>query len=129
MRVLLDTCVALWLAVEPEKLSERAAHLIREGNTECILCSISIWEISAKHGLGKLELPEPPSILIPKLRRDFDLTPLDFDDASAVLGGSLPNFHRDPFDRMLVSLASVNGLPILTPDPQIAAYPVRTLWS
>jgi PIN domain nuclease of toxin-antitoxin system len=128
MKFLLDSCVALWLAVEPEKLSKTATLALSDGYNTLCLSSVSTWEIAFKYGLGKLSLPDPPQILIPQLRAEFNLIALPFDEDAAVLGGTLPYHHKDPFDRMLVSIAIVNGLQIVTPDVLIREYPIRTLW-
>ena len=128
MRVLLDTCVALWLAVEPEKLSAKAAEVVGDGNSVCLLSAVSVWELASKYGLGKLLLPDPPPVLVPQLRAEFRLTELPFGESAAVYGGALPFHHKDPFDRMLVSQAIVAGVAILTPDERIREYPIQTIW-
>lgn len=128
MKVLLDTCTFLWLVEDSERLSEtaRAVHLSLEN--EVFLSSVSAWEISVKHGLGKLPLPEAPAVLVPKHRAALQLKALPFDEEAALLVTKLPDHHRDPFDRMLVCQALAGGMAILTPDPRIAAYPVKTIW-
>jgi PIN domain nuclease of toxin-antitoxin system len=128
MRILLDTCTFLWLVEDSPRLSAtaRAEHL--DPDNEVFLSAVSVWEIGVKHGLGKLTLPEGPAVLVPKHRAALKLTALPFDESAALFAHKLPSHHRDPFDRMLVCQALAGGLTILTPDPWIAACPVKTLW-
>ena len=128
MKILLDTCTFLWLVEDSPSLSDRARALHRSPDNEVYLSAVSAWEIAVKFGLGKLPLPEDPSILVPKHRRALHVQPLPFDEESALRVHRLPALHRDPFDRMLVCQALAEGLAILTPDPHIAAYPVQALW-
>ena len=127
MRLLLDTCSFLWLA-GGAKLSDAASEAIRLPANEVFLSAASVWEIVTKFERGRLPLPEPPERLIPTERRLRGLTPLDFDEVSALHGRRLPWLHRDPFDRMLIAQAIAHGLAIVTPDPQIAQYPIRVVW-
>jgi PIN domain nuclease of toxin-antitoxin system len=89
---------------------------------------VSVWEIASKHRAGRLPLPEPPDRLVPAERGVRGIAPLAFDEESALQVLRLPVLHRDPFDRMLISQAIALGLAIVTPDPQIAQYPVRVIW-
>jgi PIN domain nuclease of toxin-antitoxin system len=92
------------------------------------LSAVSAWEITVKHALGKLPLPEAPERFVPRQRASRGIAPLPLDEEAALELGRLPLLHRDPFDRMLVCQALVSGMRLVTPDPQIARYPVRTLW-
>lgn len=127
MRLLLDTCTFLWLA-GGGRLSTAAAAAITTPANEVFLSAASVWEIVTKHNGGRLPLPEPPDRLIPTERQLRGVSPLPFDEESAFQGMKLPWLHRDPFDRMLISQAIAHGLAIVTPDPQIAQYPVRVIW-
>jgi PIN domain nuclease of toxin-antitoxin system len=127
MRVLLDTCAFLWLA-GGEGLSEPAAGAIREPSNEVLLSAASVWEILVKYGNGQLPLPEPPERLIPAERRVRGISTLPIEEEAVFHLARLPRLHRDPFDRMLICQAIAHGLPIVTPDPLITQYPVRTIW-
>ena len=127
MKLLLDTCTFLWLA-GGSSLSDAAAAAIRNPSHDVYLSAVSAWEIVTKHASGRLPLPEPPDRLIPTERRLRGLTALPFDEDAALQGGKLPALHRDPFDRMLIAQAIAHGLAIVTPDPLITQYPVRTIW-
>jgi PIN domain nuclease of toxin-antitoxin system len=127
VRLLLDTCTFLWWA-GGRTLSANATAAVQEPSNEVFLSSVSVWEIVSKHRAGRLPLPEPPERLIPTERSLRGVTPLPFDEDSALQGVRLPALHRDPFDRMLISQAIALGLAIVTPDPAIMQYPVRVVW-
>lgn len=127
MRLLLDTCTFLWWA-GGRPLSAGATAAVRDPSNEVFLSAVSVWEIVTKHRAGRLPLPEPPDRLIPAERSLRGVTPLPFDEDSALQGTRLPALHRDPFDRMLIAQAIALGLAIVTPDPAITQYPVRAIW-
>ncbi len=128
MNLLLDTCTALWAAVDAPELSGEARRLFENADNEVYLSAVSVWEISLKYALGKLPLPRAPDVLVPELRRKGRIEALPLDEAAALQLFRLPPLHRDPFDRMLVCQAIAGGMVILTPDPDIRRYPVRTAW-
>ena len=128
MNLLLDTCTFLWVLNGASDLSPRAANLVRSPEHDVFFSAASAWEIAIKHGRGQLVLPERPERYVPEARQSRGISPLSIDEESALHVGRLPPLHRDPFDRMLVAQAIVHGLAILTPDPLISQYPVRTMW-
>lgn len=128
MRLLLDTCTFLWIAVNAKDLSVSARKLFVDPGNDVFLSVASAWEIAVKHRLGKLPLPEPVARFVPALRERHGIESLTLDEESALHEARLPPLHRDPFDRILVSQAIVHGLVILTPDSQVQQYPVRTIW-
>jgi PIN domain nuclease of toxin-antitoxin system len=127
-RYLLDTCTFLWLVAGDTALSTRAAGIICSPENEVLLSVVSAWEITVKNRTGKLPLPERPDVFIRRQREDHLLTSLPLMETHALTLSKLPDFHRDPFDRMLVCQAIAEGLTILTPDEAISQYPVRTTW-
>lgn len=127
MKLLLDTCAFLWLA-GGRSLSSDATAAVRNPANDVLLSSVSTWEIATKHRAGRLPLPEPPDRLIPIECRLRGVTPLPFDEESALQVLRLPALHSDPFDRMLICQAIAGGLAIVTPDPLITQYPVRVVW-
>jgi PIN domain nuclease of toxin-antitoxin system len=126
VKVLLDTHVFLWLHTEPERLGEHLS-LVEDRRNELIVSAASSWEIAIKHGLGRLTLPEPPQRYVPERMRAIGAHALAIEHAHALAVAALPPLHRDPFDRVLVAQAAALDMPILTADPAIAGYPVRTL--
>lgn len=127
MRVLIDTHVWLWMWSEPEKLRNEARTIVEDPGTELHVSAVSAWEIAVKAQAGRLRLSADPSDWLADPRRLADITQLPITFAHASRAGSLPPNHRDPFDRMLVAQALVEGLPLMTADPELAAYPVDVI--
>ncbi len=128
MRLLVDTCTFLWLAVDDPRLSAQARILCRSTDNAVYLSALSAWEIAIKYRLGRLPLPLSPSSYVASRREWLGIEPLPFDESCAIHEARLSQLHRDPFDRGLVAQAMLIGLTIITPDPAIRAYPVPTLW-
>ncbi len=126
MKILLDTHVFLWLQTEPERLGPQLDTLGDQRNSLWVSAASS-WEIAIKYGLGRLELPEPPADYVPARLRAIGAEALPIEHGHALAVAELPPLHRDPFDRLLVAQAKLMDVPIMTADPQIAAYPVRAL--
>ena len=128
MSFLLDTCTFLWWVTGDDALSEAAVNTIVDPANEVWMSAVSVWEIAVKHDLGRLDLPEPPDRLIPRLRDAHGIAALPLEEEDVLHVGRLPALHRDPFDRMLVCQAIARGMAILTPDEHVRQYPVRSLW-
>jgi PIN domain nuclease of toxin-antitoxin system len=123
LRLLLDTNVLLWALTNPQRLSAAAAEAIEDIENRVYLSVVSPWELSIKASLGNLPALED---LGPKLdEMHCDLLPIALPHAKAIQ--SLPHHHRDPFDRMLVAQAQIEGLTIVTSDRQIRRYQVAVL--
>jgi PIN domain nuclease of toxin-antitoxin system len=127
MKILLDTCEFLWLITGDPKLSPGVAAAICDPANQVFLSSVSYWEISVKHSLAKLPLPESPARLIPGQRDKHQIASLVLDEAAVSRLDELPPLHRDPFDRMLVCQAQAHGLVIASSDALIRQYPVPVL--
>ncbi len=128
MKLLLDTCVFLWLATEPARLSKAAADAIDDEANERFLSDVTLWEISLKHFVGKLPLPEPPRDWIPKQTAFFDLQPLGIDAEAIFRSGELPDVHRDPFDRLLAAQAISGSFQFVTVDKIFDDLGVDRFW-
>ncbi len=128
MKFLLDTCTFLWLTKGSEELSPTAIDAFAGPKNEVYLSAVSAWEINVKFRLGKLALPLSPDKFIPKERKRHMVTSLDLSEQDTLHLGKLPTPHKDPFDRMLVCQAIEHSLTILTPDPLVTQYPIRSLW-
>lgn len=111
----------------PERFSDQSRHLIEAAGTELFLSAASSWEIAIKYSLGKLKLPSEPAELIPRWLAETRTVPLPIEHSHALHVAKLPPHHRDPFDRMLIAQARIEGLPILTADQQFSAYDVELL--
>jgi len=128
VKVLLDTCTALWLAADSDELSKRAKTLFEAPANEIYLSAVSAWEISLKYSIGKLPLPSSPDEFVPELRERGRMESLPLNEEATLQLFRLPELHRDPFDRMLICQAIAGGMTLLTPDPEIRRYPVSTAW-
>lgn len=132
MRYLLDTCTLYWFLNENVKeLPALATAEIENHNNEVYVSVISVWEMAIKSRLGKLNLPMGVGdILLERLKRfEFHILDINYHHASEVY--SLPTLkHRDPFDRMLIAQARVEGLTVITNDPNWAHsdYELSVLW-
>jgi PIN domain nuclease of toxin-antitoxin system len=128
VKLLLDTCTFLWAVRGDARLSKTAADLFRDPVNEVFLSAISAWEIAVKHGLGRLPLPDPPSVYVPRERARHLIEPLPLNEGATLMLDKLPAVHADPFDRLLVCQAIEGGLTLLTPDAAIHRYPVPVAW-
>jgi PIN domain nuclease of toxin-antitoxin system len=128
MKVLLDTHTFLWWITDHPKLPSRVREIIGDGNNELFVSAASGWEIAIKAKLGRLQLPDEPQRFILEQLSLNAIQSLPIQITHALHVFSLPDHHRDPFDRILISQAQLEGLPILTADPQIALYQVEIIW-
>ncbi|HVT18668.1 MAG TPA: type II toxin-antitoxin system VapC family toxin [Thermoanaerobaculia bacterium] len=129
MRLLLDTHCWLWMRGEPERLSEANRQLVRSPETSLFLSAVAAWEIAIKFAAGKLRLPQPPSVYVTQRLAEDRLAALPILHSHALRAGELPLHHRDPFDRMLIAQAQIEGLTLLTADRHFAAYDVPIQWA
>ena len=129
MRLLLDTHCWLWMLAAPERFSASALALLEDRRNELLLSAASSWEIAIKYALGRLPLPAPPAEYVPQRMRSSGVLALAVEHAHALRVAALPPHHADPFDRLLVAQAILEGLPILTVDRQLEAYGVELVWA
>ena len=127
MRILLDKCEFLWLVTGDAKLPAPVASAVRDPKNQVFLSAVSFWEISVKHSLDKLALPQSPAHFVPLQREKHLIAPLALDEAAIAQLGGLPGLHRDPFDRMLVCQALAHGLTIASSDSLVRQYPIALL--
>ena len=128
MRALIDTHAFLWWDLEDERLSEKAAGLIRDGQNEVLVSAGSVWEVAIKATRGRLDLPSDLDAYVADRLRRYRWTLVPIDERHAVRAATLPRIHDDPFDRVLVAQAQVENVPILTVDAAITRYDVETIW-
>ena len=122
MRVLLDTHCLLWMIAEPDRLGKKARRLLDDATTELLLSTASLFEISIKYSLGKLELPARPDEYLPPLLDRMNVGELPISARHAYKVADLPWHHRDPFDRLLVAQSLVERMPLMTADKQLVRY-------
>ncbi len=128
MRLLLDTHTFLWWIADDPRLSKKACEVIGDGKNQLFLSAASGWEIAVKARLGRLQMPDDLErfILEQTALNAIENLPVILSHTLHVY--TLPDYHRDPFDRLLISQAQLEGLPILTADPQISQYSVEVVW-
>ena len=128
MKLLLDTATFLWWITDHESLSRRARDLISDEANEVWFSTVSSWEIVIKAGLGRVRLPEKAERFLPKQlgANGFQVLPIHLRHTLRVAG--LPDLHRDPFDRLLVAQAIVEGFTIVSGDAQLSRYSAPVEW-
>ena len=122
MKLLLDTHLLLWAASAPGRLSAQATVLLGDPDHELLFSAASLWEIAIKNGLGRDDFKVDARLLRRGLL-DNQYLELPITSAHAVFVESLPPLHKDPFDRILVAQATVEGIVLLTSDTVVAGYP------
>lgn len=121
MKLLLDTHLLLWVAGDYE-VPPKALALIEDRENELFFSAASLWEITIKRGAGREDFQvEPRALYRSLLDNGYSELPIFSEHAIAV--GQLPPMHTDPFDRMLVAQATVEGITLLTHDRELADYP------
>ena len=124
-RLLLDTNVVVWLLLnDRDAVPDAIAQALADERNAVSLSAVSVWEIAIKRSLGKLEIEDGWDRALARL--DFEPMPVTFTHARHVEG--LPWHHRDPFDRLLVAQASVEGHELVSADARLAAYGVDVVW-
>jgi PIN domain nuclease of toxin-antitoxin system len=114
---------------EPDRLSEPSRRLLRDPGNQLFFSAASAWEIAIKFAAGKLQLPQPPAAFVAQRLAEDRLGALPILHAHALHAGELPPHHRDPFDRLLIAQARLEGLTLLTADRQLARYDVPIHWA
>lgn len=121
MNLLLDTHILLWVAYSPSRLGRAARRMIEDERNELVFSAVSIWEVTIKAGRARAPFGAAPSVFRRGLIESGYIE-LDITSAHAVAVGDLPAIHGDPFDRMLVAQARVEGFTLLTADGRVAEY-------
>ncbi len=123
MRLLLDTHAFLWWVSDWDEIAEKTRNSIADPENEVFVSAVSGWEIAIKRANGRLVAPDNLSAVVEA--KHFEHLPLTFEHAEKA--AVLPPHHRDPFDRMLVAQAQVEGLALVTRDARIPLYDVPTV--
>jgi PIN domain nuclease of toxin-antitoxin system len=126
--LLLDTHTLLWFFWDDQRLRSSAKALIEDSDNQKLVSVASCWEIAIKAGLRKLDLGEPSRTFLPReiARNSFELLPISLEHATAV--EELPPIHRDPFDRLLVAQATIEGFSLVSSDTIFDQYGISRLW-
>lgn len=122
-RLLLDTHALLWWLSDDPRLGARVKAEIMDSRNPVWVSAATVWEMGIKKELGKLQAPDDMDRVIEE--EGFEKLAIDCNHGEAA--PTLPPLHRDPFDRMLIAQAQMEGLILVTADEKILQYPVRTL--
>ena len=127
MRLLLDTNALLWWLIESQRLGKDARRAIAHPSSAVYVSAVTAWEVAIKRALGRLPVPPNVAAWLPTelSANGFRTLPVTVDHAAAV--EHLPLYHRDPFDRLLIGQARLEGLTIVTGDRAMERYPVPIL--
>ena len=128
MKYLLDTHALIWFIEGDNQLSDHARQLIENEANELFISVASLWEMAIKVSIGKLNLVQPFETLFPSQleANSIEILGVSVDHLKEVSG--LPFHHRDPFDRLMIAQAKVEGFPIISVDAAFDAYGVRREW-
>ena len=122
MKLLLDTHLLLWAASSPERLSPTALELLESDQNQLVFSAASLWEITIKRQLGRIDFDADPRLLRRGLL-DNGWLELAISSEHAIAVERLPPLHRDPFDRILLAQADIEGMLLLTSDDTVSRYP------
>lgn len=111
----------------PGRLGKNARALISDPTNAIFVSAASCWEAAIKHALRKLRLSRPPDVCFRESVQVLKFRPLPIEPEHALRVGTLPPVHRDPFDRLLVAQAEIEGFDVVTSDPKFAAYGVKVI--
>jgi PIN domain nuclease of toxin-antitoxin system len=128
VRALLDTHAFLWWITDDDRLSSAARATIEAPDSQVFVSAASVWEIVTKTRLGKLPIPRPIDAFVSTHLETNAFQPLAITIRHALELDTLPDLHRDPFDRILVAQALAEKMPLVTSDQAVRAYPVVTIW-
>jgi PIN domain nuclease of toxin-antitoxin system len=121
VRLLLDTHAFIWACVDPEKLSRAERQAIADPDNDVLVSAASAWEIAIKRALGRLDFPIER---FEEFVSSVGFEPLSVTVRHAVAAGALPRHHDDPFDRMLIAQARLEGATMVTADGKFPLYDV-----
>lgn len=122
MRLLLDTHLLVWSYAYPAKLSDAARSQIADPDNDLFFSTASLWELAIKHSLGRRGGITIDAEVLHRELLEHDYTELPINSAHALAVQDLPPIHKDPFDRLLVAQANVEGFILLTADAALGRY-------
>ncbi|HWP49701.1 MAG TPA: type II toxin-antitoxin system VapC family toxin [Candidatus Limnocylindrales bacterium] len=128
MKLLLDTHTFIWWDSEPSKLSPQALVLCQDRGNSVLLSVASVWEMQIKLQLDKLRLTLPLAEMIESQQQTNNIEVLPITLTHVLTLGELPSHHKDPFDRLLIAQAKVEGAVLVSKDPIFAMYSIQVLW-
>lgn len=127
MKLLLDTHIFIWWADVPERLSDDVLSALEDRSSSLLLSVASMWEMQVKTQLGKLRLSLALGELVESQQKTNGISVLPIMPAHVLALETLPTHHKDPFNRLLIAQAIVEGATLVTVDPKFARYPAKLL--
>ncbi len=127
MKYLIDTQILLWIFSDPAKLPSQIAQIIKKPQNTLLVSTVSFWEIAIKSSLGKLTLPFPIDDLASETASN-NISLLHIKVSHTLKVADLPHHHKDPFDRLIISQAIVENLPVISSDDAFSAYEIDLVW-
>jgi PIN domain nuclease of toxin-antitoxin system len=127
VNILIDTHIFLWLFGQTNRISTNFLNLLRNQNNSVYLSAASSWEIAIKYGNNKLRLPDAPEIFVPDRMQKAAFKPLEISHRHALADADLPQFHKDPFDRLIIVQANIENFTILSADIIFNKYAVKLI--
>ena len=124
MKILIDTHILIWSISEKEKLSEQQRDLLSSDENEIFVCSASFWEISIKSSLGKFGALKPLQDLFAEVKKS-KIQVLEMEERDFLVLASLPFFHKDPFDRAIISMATARNMTVISEDQYFESYDIQ----
>lgn len=128
MRLLLDTCTLLWLTQEPARLSSACRNAIDDQHNDLVVSDASVWEMALKSLAGKLTFSPPLRRWLSDQRALWNFASLPVKEEHILRTLEIERHHADPFDRLIISQAMTENIPVLTPDAEMAKYQVQVIW-
>jgi PIN domain nuclease of toxin-antitoxin system len=128
MKYLMDTSVLIHSLISKPNLNHRALELLADNLSELYLSAVSSWEITIKVRAGRLVLPERPAEFVTRAMQSMSLRALDITHLHALAVDALPNYHGDPFDRMLIAQAVSEQMTLLSTDRTLQKYKVDLMF-
>ena len=127
MKYIIDTHTILWYFENSSKLPQRIFEIIDNSDIDVSICSVSLWEITLKMNLNKLDFSMQLDELL-KTIKSHDFNIIQIEDEYLNNLSKIPFIHKDPFDRMLISTAIIENMTIITTDDNIQKYNVSWIW-
>ncbi len=127
MKYLLDTQILLWIFGESDKLAATATQIVKNQKNSLCVSKASFWEAAIKVNIGKLTLPFELEVLVQEtLSNDIEI--LEIEMSHILKHVDMPLHHRDPFDKLIISQAMVEDLPVISSDDKFSLYDIKRIW-
>jgi PIN domain nuclease of toxin-antitoxin system len=127
MKYLIDTQILIWLFGLSDNIPKNIYKILKDTNNEILVSSVSIWEIAIKKSVGKLTFPFELKNIIDEIEK-LNINILDISSEHLIEVADLPFHHKDPFDRLIISQAIIENLPVISSDKNFDYYEIKNIW-